>query len=71
MTRTIRIDGLSDAVHRELKARAARAGMSLPEFVLHELKRVAMTPADDMLAGRQRPQVEDPVAVVRAERDRR
>lgn len=75
MSKMVQIRHVPDDVHRELKARAARAGMSLSDFLLREVERVVATPpVEDLLARRatrQRPAVEDPVAAVRAEREAR
>jgi len=45
----IQIRNVPDALHRELKVRAARAGQSLSEFLLGELRRVAGKPTLDEL----------------------
>lgn len=75
MSRMVQIRHVPDDVHRELKARAARAGMSLSDFLLREVQRVVETPpVEDLLArraARRRPAVEDPATAVRAERDAR
>lgn len=62
-----------DHVHREVKARAARAGMSLSEYLLREVERlVEAPPAEEVLeqiAARRRPQLDEtPAEAVRAER---
>jgi plasmid stability protein len=47
----IQIRNVPDDVHRELKVRAARAGMSLSEFLNAELVRVAAhRPLDELVA---------------------
>jgi antitoxin FitA len=76
MSKMIQIRNVPDSVHREVKARAARAGMSLSDFLLHEVKRlVASAPVEDVLArlaARERPRLsETPADAVRAERDSR
>lgn len=49
--KTIQIRNVPEPVHRELRARASRAGMSLSDFALEELERVAQRPAvADLLA---------------------
>lgn len=47
----IQIRNVPDEVHRELKVRAARAGMSLSDFLNAELIRLAATrPLDELVA---------------------
>ena len=63
----IQIRNVPGPVHRALKARAALAGMSLSEFLLKEIEKVATRPSlDEMLARlaqratrRSGPRVED------------
>ena len=42
--KTIQVRGVPDAVHRVLRTRAAAAGVSLSDFALEELERVAERP---------------------------
>jgi plasmid stability protein len=76
MHKFVQIRNVPDAVHRKLKARAALMGMSLSEYLLRELTRLAERPTIEewrqRLASRRpvRPSRE-PAAVIRAERDRR
>lgn len=42
MSRTIQLRKVPDAVHRTLKARAAAAGMSLSDYLLSEIRELAM-----------------------------
>jgi antitoxin FitA len=63
-----------DALHRELKTRAARAGMSLSDCLLDVIRRAAARPEPDVLLRRVRERapvcpVESPADAVRAERD--
>lgn len=44
MPKTIQVRNVPDSVHRILKARAALAGMSLSDFLLAEIRRVAQRP---------------------------
>jgi plasmid stability protein len=75
MTRTIQIRNVPDDVHKLLRARAAAAGLSLSDYLLGELIRVAeRPPVSDVLAragarhgGARTPDI---VAAVRAGRDR-
>ena len=48
----IQIRDVRDEVHRTLKARAARQGVSLSEYLRAELERVAATPTPDELLAR-------------------
>ncbi|MBV8988295.1 MAG: hypothetical protein JO372_07005 [Solirubrobacterales bacterium] len=75
MAKTIQVRNVPDDVHRVLRARAAAAGLSLSDYALRELERVAEYPAVvDVLAqaqGRAGGARGDAViAAVRAGRDR-
>ncbi len=48
----IQIRDVRDEVHRTLKARAAREGTSLSEYLRAELERVAASPTPDELLAR-------------------
>ena len=73
--KTIQVRNVPDGVHRELRTRAAAAGVSLSDYALGELERVAdHPPVADLLArartrsgGASGPAI---VAAVRAARDR-
>ncbi len=76
MAKMIQIRHVPDALHRKLKARAARQGVSLSDYVLRELKEIAAQPTLEEL--RQRFALRQPVELsfstaeaVRAERDSR
>ena len=76
MSKMIQVRNVPDDMHREAKARAARAGLSLSGFLLQELAQsLAVPPVDVVLAriaARDRPQLsESPAEVVRAERELR
>lgn len=76
MSKMIQIRNVPDELHREIKARAARAGMTLSDFLLWEVTRIAETPpVEDVLAriaARERPTLsETPAEAIRAERERR
>jgi plasmid stability protein len=76
MTAMIQIRNVPDALHRQLKSRAALAGMSLSDYLLNEVRLVAGRPTLDELRARlaARKGTTLPVApaqAVRAERDRR
>jgi len=45
VSKSIQIRNVPDEIHRELKARAARASMSLSEYLLREIERVATLPS--------------------------
>lgn len=73
--KTIQIRNVPDRTHRELRTRAAAAGMSLSDYLLEELDRVARRPpmadvlrrADSRAGGVA---VDEIVAAVRSGRDR-
>ena len=74
MPSMIQIRNVPDALHRRLKSRAALAGMSLSDYLLAELRRVAERPTLGELRERleRRPAVALsvwPEQAVRAERD--
>lgn len=75
MTVMIQIRNVPDALHRELKSRAALAGMSLSDYLLSEIRLAAERPTLDVLRRRlaSRPAIApstSPADAVRAERDR-
>ncbi len=70
----IQIRNVPEALHRELKSRAALAGMSLSDYLLAEIRQAAERPTLDQLRARldRRPAVtlsQAPADAVRAERD--
>ena len=75
MTVMIQIRNVPDGLHRQLKSRAALAGMSLSDFLLSEIRQVAERPTLDELRARLEhrsattPSV-PPAEAVRIERDR-
>jgi len=76
MSTMIQIRNVPDTLHREIKARAALAGMSMSKFILHELRASLERPTRAELLERisRLPPVElDPPAVelIREERERR
>lgn len=76
MSKMIQIRNVPDDLHREVKVRAARAGMSLSDFLRREVERlVERPPVDevlDRLARRGRLAVGESAAdAVRAERQAR
>lgn len=73
--KTIQVRNVPDEVHRALRTRAAAVGVSLSDYALGELERVAEHPpvADLLARARARAggaQSEAIVAAVRAGRDR-
>jgi len=75
MSKLIQIRNVPDAVHRKLKARAALMGMSLSEYLLREVRRVAERPTLEEWRERLRTREAvtpspEPAAVIREERDR-
>jgi plasmid stability protein len=74
MSVMIQIRNVPEALHRRLKSRAALAGMSLSDYLLDEIRRVAELPTLDELRARLRNRTEPTLSVppseaVRAERD--
>jgi plasmid stability protein len=70
----VQIRNVPEALHRQLKSRAALAGMSLSDYLLSEIRQVAERPTMDELRARLRSRMETapsvpPAEVVRAERD--
>lgn len=60
MSKMIQIRHVPEDLHRMLKARAAMAGMSLSDYLLAELQRLAQRPSREELVARlqRREQVE-------------
>ena len=76
MTAMIQIRNVPDELHRQLKSRAALAGMSLSDYLLSEIRRVAERPTLDELRVRLERRSEttlsvEPAQAVRTERNRR
>lgn len=76
MPKMIQIRHVPDALHRRLRARAALAGMSLSDYLRHQLEAAAERPTPSELRERLAvlPPVrvrERPSAAVRAERESR
>jgi antitoxin FitA len=76
MSRMIQLRHVPDALHRQLKARAALAGLPLSEYLIREVRRIAELPtAEEMRArlhtrSRYKGRI-SPTDVIRQERDRR
>ena len=76
MSTMIQLRNVPDALHRQLKSRAAMAGMSLSDYLIGEIRQVAERPTLDELRARLATRSETKPAVtaadaVRAERDMR
>lgn len=76
MSKMIQVRNVPDELHRVLRVRAAQAGLSLSDYLLAELRRVAERPTREELLERisRRAPVRSrtrPVDAVRAERERR
>lgn len=76
MSKMIQLRDVPDALHRQLKARAALSGLSLSEFLIREVRKVAAHPTPEEMQDRLRQRAPykgnvSPTDIVRAERDRR
>lgn len=76
MSKMIQLRHVPDALHRQLKARAALAGLSLSDFLIREAKKIAEVPTPEEM--RERLKKLDrytgkvsPTSVIREERDAR
>lgn len=72
----IQIRNVPEKLHRDLKARAAKAGMTLSDYLLDVIRKAAERPDPDVLLMRVRERKpvypsEPPADAVRAERDAR
>jgi plasmid stability protein len=76
MSKMIQVRNVPDQLHRRLKIRAAEQGVSLSDYILVELRRVAERLSVQELAERARTIVREdlapsPAELLRGERDRR
>ena len=76
MSKMIQIRNVPDELHREAKARAARAGMTLSAYLLREIRRTLEAPDLEELLARiaSRERInpsETPAEIIRAEREAR
>lgn len=74
MAKMIQLRHVPDALHRQLKARAAMAGLSLSDFLVREVRKIAEQPTPEEMAERLRQRdpyrgTLSPTQVLRAERD--
>ena len=75
MPKMIQVRNVPDELHRRLKARAAQAGMSLSDYLLNEMRKVAEQPTWEEFRARlaTRTPVElsiEPAEIIREMRDR-
>lgn len=76
MSTMIQIRHVPDEIHRTLKSRAAKAGMSLSDYLLAELRQIAERPTMEEMRERLKklPRVDlepSPAEIIREERDAR
>jgi len=76
MAKMVQIRNVPDAVHRQIKARAALAGMSLSEYLLREIREILERPTTEELLRRLDSQSRvkldtSVVEIIREERDKR
>lgn len=76
MSVMVQIRNMPDDLHRKLKSRAAKAGMSLSDYLLQEIRSVAERPTMEEFRERLATRSDvalstDPADLVRAERDSR
>jgi plasmid stability protein len=72
----IQIRNVPENLHRDLKARAAKAGMTLSDYLLDVIRKAAERPEPEVLLNRIRERSpvypsESPAEAVRAEREAR
>jgi uncharacterized protein (DUF1778 family) len=76
MSKMIQLRNVPDSLHRQLKARAAMAGLSLSDFLIREARKIAEQPTPEEMAERLRQREPyhgkvSPTQVLREERDAR
>jgi plasmid stability protein len=74
MGKMIQLRNVPDALHRQLKARAAMSGLSLSDFLVREVRKIAEQPSPQEMAQRLRQREPyrgklSPTQVLREERD--
>jgi plasmid stability protein len=72
----IQLRNVPDSLHRQLKARAALAGLPLSDFLVREVRKIAERPTAEEMRRRLSERTayegkESPTAALRAERDSR
>ena len=76
MAKMIQLRHVPDSLHRQLKARATHAGLSLSDYLIREVSKVAERPTLDEIKARLAAMgsstlKSSPTAIIREERDRR
>ena len=76
MSKMIQLRHVPDVLHRQLKVRAALSGLSLSDFLIREVRKIAEQPTAEEMVQRlsQRERYEgklSPTEVLRSERDSR
>jgi plasmid stability protein len=76
MGKMIQLRHVPDSLHRQLKNRATRAGMSLSDYLVREVRKIAERRTMDEIKARLAAMgpsrlKESPTAIIREERDRR
>lgn len=76
MSKLIQLRNVPDALHRQLKARAALAGLPLSDFLIREVRKIAERPGPEEFRRRLRLREpwngpESPAEAIRRERDSR
>jgi plasmid stability protein len=76
MAKMIQLRHVPDALHRQLKARAALTGLSLSDFLVREVRKIAERPTPEELLERLRQREAyggrlSPTQTLRVERDAR
>jgi plasmid stability protein len=76
MAKMIQLRHVPDELHRKLKVRAARSGLSLSDYLIREVRKMAEQPTPEEMRERLRQRgayrgKASPTEVLRAERDRR
>jgi hypothetical protein len=74
MSKMIQLRHVPDALHRQLKARAALAGLSLSDYLLREVRKIAEKPTPEEMWERLKSRERytgkiSPTRVLREERD--
>jgi antitoxin FitA len=74
MAKMIQLRHVPETLHRQLKARAAMAGLSLSDFLVREVRKIAELPTPEEMAARLRQREPyrgklSPSQILREERD--
>jgi antitoxin FitA len=76
MSKMIQLRHVPDSLHRQLKAQATYEGMSLSDYLIREVRKIAERPTLDEIKARLAAMgpsrlKTSPTAIIREERDRR